>query len=129
MLVSDLHAKQLTDRGAKLTAHQLPSLVENQRHVDGRSSDSQASNCRAFSLEFSNRLEKTGNGNRNGQIDSAWSQRRGRPGFAPEFPVHRPPSVGQSVTNDAIRFKASNLSDGVAGVKQAAAVAWTIRVS
>ncbi len=99
----------------RLKAHRSSASVprgEPSAHVVGRSSDSQASTCLAFSPRCS------GNGNRNGQIDSAWSQRRGRPGFAPEFPVHRPPSLGQPVTSDAVRFNAPNLSDGDAGVKR-----------
>jgi len=36
-----------------------------------------------------------------GQIDNAWLQRRGRPGLAPEFPVHRRQSM-QPATNNAI---------------------------
>ena len=59
----------------------------------------------------------SGNGKRIGPIDNVWLQRRGRPGLAPEFPVHRPPSK-RPVTNNAIRFNGPNLSERPPGVNQ-----------
>lgn len=82
-------------------------------NVTGRSSDSQTTIRRAFSpgMQFQFRQWQ-----KKWRIDRVWSQRRGRPGFSPEFPVHRLPD-GQAVTNNAIRFKGPNLSDRRPGVK------------
>jgi len=78
-----------------------PPLAECLPLWIGRSSDSQASSTLAFSPPSG--LPRSGGCQRQWRKErapsAAWSQRRGRPGLTPEFPVRRPIQQERPTTN------------------------------